>query len=243
MKYLIFTVILMTMSSVGHSRNKKSSFKKKKQKFSALSKVALEFGVMAPDGIPFSLKLNVYKSHWLRLYAAPPITFQKDSTLDERQVIDLTNVVSIKNTEGVLPTDVTFGPHFGFDYIVPIKRKWSVFGGLAYRKVSVEGSSKSPIQVEILGNQTPSFVEADIYTSAQYEQYGLRAGANYELYRYSRNFKVNFSMGFGFLLRLKKHITLVFRLVIIFLVSIFRGSQLLVLKSKEPLSKEELRKK
>ena len=150
---------------------------------------------MAPDGIPFSLKLNVYKSHWLRLYAAPPITFQKDSTLDERQVIDLTNVVSIKNTEGVLPTDVTFGPHFGFDYIVPIKRKWSVFGGLAYRKVSVEGSSKSPIQVEILGNQTPSFVEADIYTSAQYEQYGLRAGANYELYRYSRNFKVNFSMG------------------------------------------------
>ena len=133
-------------------------------------------------------------------------------------------MVSIKNTEGVLPTDVTFGPHFGFDYIVPIKRKWSVFGGLAYRKVSVEGSSKSPIQVEILGNQTPSFVEADIYTSAQYEQYGLRAGANYELYRYSRNFKVNFSMGFGFLLRLKKHITLVFRLVIIFLVSIFRGA-------------------
>ena len=76
MKYLIFTVILMTMSSVGHSRNKRVD-SKKKQKFSALSKVALEFGDMAPDGIPFSLKLNVYKSHWLRLYAAPPITFQK----------------------------------------------------------------------------------------------------------------------------------------------------------------------
>ena len=106
-------------------------------------------------------------------------------------------MVSIKNTEGVLPTNVTYGPHFGFDYIVPFKRKWSFFVGAAYRKVTVEGDSSSPVQIEILGRQAPSIVQANIQTKAQYEQYGLRGGVNYELYSFSRNFKLNFTGALG----------------------------------------------
>ncbi len=187
---LAFLSILAPREVLGKS--KKVSKKKNKAK---KSRVAIDIGIMSPEGIPFSLKLRPYKNHWIRFYAAPPISFEKESVLDERQVLDISEVVSIKNTEGVLPTDVTYGPHYGFDYIVPIKRKWSFFVGAAYRKVTVEGNSASPVQIEVLGRETPSLVQANIQTKAQYEQYGLRGGVNYELYSFSRNFKLNFTGG------------------------------------------------
>ena len=75
---------------------------------------------MSPEGIPFPLNYVPIRIIGFA-FMQPPISFEKESVLDERQVLDISEVVSIKNTEGVLPTNVTYGPHFGFDYIVPFK--------------------------------------------------------------------------------------------------------------------------